>query len=407
MPVTYRTATLDNGLTVVGEINPDAASSACGFFVRTGARDEDAKVMGVSHFLEHMMFKGTDRRTAEAVNRDFDALGADHNAFTSSELTCFYASVLPEHLDQAFDVLADIMRPALRTEDFDTEKGVILEEIAMYKDSPFWVLYERAMEAYYDRHPLGHRVLGTDETIKALTRDEMETYFRARYSADNTVLAVTGAADFDRVVDLARSHCAGWNTTDASRDTTVPTPSGGDLHLTTDKFDRAYCLMLSPGPAMSDDRRFGATMLARILGEPGNSRLHWALIETGLAEEAAADFGERDGCGDFFVYASGDPERFDEIQATMEREIAGLIDSVEEDDLERLRNTFATRATLEGERPKGRMIRLGMLHTYPGAYMPLEEELARIQAVTLDDLRAVWEAFPFEPRLVSTLTPAG
>ncbi|MEM1424530.1 MAG: pitrilysin family protein, partial [Planctomycetota bacterium] len=405
--VTYETATLDNGLTVVGEIDPDAVSAACGFFVRTGARDEAPEVMGVSHFLEHMMFKGTDARTAEQVNSDFDNLGADHNAFTSSELTCFYASVLPERLPQAFEVLADIMRPALRTEDFDTEKGVILEEIAMYKDSPFWVLYERAMEEYYADHPLGHRVLGTDDTIMQLARDQMDAYFRERYSADNTVLAVAGDADFGAVVDLAQRHCGGWNTTDASRDTAAPTPHGGELHLTSDKFDRAYCLMLAPGPAMDDDRRFAATMLARVLGDPGNSRLHWALIETGIAEEAAAAFGERDGCGDFFVYASGDPDRFDRIREIMDREIDALIGSVEEDDLERLRNTAATRATLEGERPKGRMIRLGTLHTYPGSYMPLEDELAKITAVTLDDLRAVWEAFPLEPRLVSTLTPAG
>ena len=407
MPVAYKTATLDNGLTVVGEIDPDAVSAACGFFVRTGARDESPDVMGVSHFLEHMMFKGTDTRTAEEVNTDFDNLGADHNAFTSSELTCIYASVLPERLPDALDILADMMRPALRTEDFDTEKGVILEEIAMYKDSPFWVLYERAMEEYYANHPLGHRVLGTDDTIMQLQRDQMDAYFTDRYSADNTTLAVAGNADFDAIVDMARERCGHWNTTDASRNTDAPAPHGGALHMTSEKFDRAYCLMLAPGPAMDDDSRFAATMLARVLGDPGNSRLHWALIETGIAEEAAAAFGERDGCGDFFVYASGDPDRFDQIQDIMDREIDGLIASLEEDDLERLRNIAATRATLEGERPKGRMIRLGTLHSYPGSYMPLEEELAKIQAVTLDDMRAVWEAFPLEPRLVSTLTPAG
>lgn len=405
MPVTFQSTTLDNGLTVVAETDPHAVTSACGFFVRTGARDEAAPVMGVSHFLEHMMFKGTEKRTGERVNLDFDALGADHNAFTSSEATCFYASVLPEHLGEAFDVLSDILRPALRQGDFDTEKGVILEEIAMYKDSPFWVLYEKALEAYYADHPLGHRVLGTDDTITALTRDQMQTYFDDRYSADNTTLAVAGNADFDRVVAWSQEHCGHWQRTDASRDTTTPTPKAGDLRLTSDKFDRGYCLMVAPGPAMSDDRRFAATILARVLGEMGNSRLHWALIETGLAEEAMADFGERDGCGDFFVYASGDPTRLDDIRATLEKEIDGLIDSVTEDDLERLRNTFATRATLEGERPKGRMMRLGLYHTYPGAYMPLEEELAKIQSVTLDDLRAVWEAFPFQPRLTATLVP--
>ncbi|MFG0273795.1 MAG: M16 family metallopeptidase [Phycisphaerales bacterium] len=126
MPVTFEHATLPNGLTIVGEIDRDAHTSACGFFVKTGARDETSDLMGVSHFLEHMMFKGTDRRTADDINREFDELGAKYNAYTSSEITCFYAQTLPEHTAQAVDLLADMMRPALRDEDFNQERNVIL-----------------------------------------------------------------------------------------------------------------------------------------------------------------------------------------------------------------------------------------------------------------------------------------
>src|SRR5690606_38952834 len=140
---TFQHATLPNGLTVIAEVDPEAHTAAAGFFVKTGARDEASPLMGVSHFLEHMMFKGTDQRSAEELNRQFDLIGARNNAYTTSELTCFYASVLPERLlgaGGAVDLLADMMRPALREEDFDTEKKVILEEIAMYEDNPFWVL---------------------------------------------------------------------------------------------------------------------------------------------------------------------------------------------------------------------------------------------------------------------------
>ncbi len=406
MPPTFKHATLANGLTVIGEVEPHAHSAACGFFVKAGARDEEAPVMGVSHFLEHMMFKGTARRSAEDVNREFDELGASHNAFTTTEMTAFYAGVLPEFLPRAVDILADILRPALRQEDFDTEKGVILEEIAMCKDNPFWVLYEKSMEAYYGRHPLGFRVLGTEETITALARDQMREYFEHRYSADNTVVALAGRVDFDAVVAQIDALCGGWRRTGAVRAPGQPAPREHSFTVKDEKVTRAYLLAVSPGPAAQDERRYAAMMLAKVLGDPGNSRLHWALIEPGLAEEAQAVYDGHDGCGDFYVYASGDPERAGDIWAGVEREIDRLVGSLTEDDLERLRNKSATGVTLAGERPAGRMQRLGRQWVYHGEHRTLEEELARINAVTLDDLRAVAAAFPFRPRTVGRLLPA-
>jgi predicted Zn-dependent peptidase len=198
MPTTYRSATLPNGMRVVAEIDPSAHTAAAGFFVKTGARDERPQLMGVSHFLEHMMFKGTATMSAEDLNRGFDRMGARNNAFTSNELTCFYAHVLPEHAPACLRLLAEMMRPALRAKDFETEKGVILEEIAMYEDNPFWILYEAAVERHFGHHPLAHRVLGTKETITALPRDAMQAYFDARYSADNTLVSLAGNIDFDR-----------------------------------------------------------------------------------------------------------------------------------------------------------------------------------------------------------------
>ena len=188
MAFDFRHATLENGLTVIAETSTDAHTAAVGFFVKTGARDEPRELMGVSHFLEHMAFKGSERRDADAVNRDFDRIGASHNAFTTGELTAFHAHVLPEKLGDATEIIADILRPSLRQADFDEEKGVILEEIAMYDDNPFWRLWESANERYFGAHPLGHRVLGTRETVTALTRDQMQAYFDRRYSASNTVV---------------------------------------------------------------------------------------------------------------------------------------------------------------------------------------------------------------------------
>src|SRR6478672_3428784 len=153
---------LSNGLNLIGERSSSARSVATGFFVRTGSRDEaDPAIAGVSHFLEHMVFKGTPRRSALDVNRDFDAIGANYNAFTSEENTVFYGAVLPEYLPQAVDILADILRPSLRGEDFDMEKKVIIEEIGMYDDQPAWSAYDHAKRIYFAEHKLGNSILGT------------------------------------------------------------------------------------------------------------------------------------------------------------------------------------------------------------------------------------------------------
>src|SRR4051812_11654523 len=172
--------TLANGLQIIGETSKSARSVALGFFVRTGSRDEMLGVSGVSHFLEHMVFKGTERRTALQVNQDFDRMGANYNAFTSEENTVFYAAILPEYLPAAVDLLADILRPSLRAEDFETEKEVIIEEIGMYDDQPMWSAYDLSRQLYFANHPLGNSVLGTQESTRALSCEQMRTYFRRR-----------------------------------------------------------------------------------------------------------------------------------------------------------------------------------------------------------------------------------
>ncbi len=406
MAIQFHHATLDNGLTIIAETDTSAHSAAAGFFVRAGARDEPSSLMGVSHFLEHMMFKGTPTRSAEALNQDFDALGARNNAYTTSEMTCFYASVLPEKLADVTDVLADMLRPALRDEDFNLERGVILEEIAMYEDNPFWVLYERAMEEHYAEHPLAHRVLGTKQTISEMGVESMRDYFRTRYSADNTVVAFAGDLDFDRVVDQVRALCAGWERTDAARDSARPSFADHDVTIRDERVGRAYYLLAAEGPSISDPRRYAAGVLSVILGGADTGRLHWALIEPGIADEAEAAHEGRDGTGDMYVYASCEPSRLDQVRETIDREIVSLRDALTEDDLVRVRSKLATGVTLSGERPGGRMQRIGRRWTYLRDHLPLEEELAMINAVSLDDLRSLLDSFGFRPCTRAGLVPA-
>ncbi len=405
MSVEFKQAVLPNGMTVLAECDPTAHTSAVGFFVKTGARDEPRQVMGVSHFLEHMMFKGSERRNAEAVNRDFDRIGAQHNAFTSAEATVFHAHVLPEHLPAATDVLADIMRPALRQADFDEEKGVILEEIAMYDDNPFWVLWEHANERYFGAHPLGHRVLGTRESVKALTRDQMQAYFDQRYSADNTVVAAAGAVDFDALVKQVGSLCGHWKRTGAVRHHPAFHHHEERMHLPLKQASRAYLALLWPGPGQNDPRRYAMAMLAQILGDTEGSRLYWALVEPGLAEEAQAQYEGHDGVGECVAYAACSPDDADRVEEIMRAELARLPDTLTDTELSNARAKVATAVVTAGERPAGRMRRLGMLWLYRGAYASLEDELAEINRLTTADLRRVAHDFPLRPAMAARVVP--
>src|SRR5688572_28558933 len=197
----FRIHTLNNGLELVAEVNPQAYSAAYAFMVRAGSRDETPEVSGVSHFLVHMVFKRTTRRTTADVNRELDEISTNGNAFTSEEQTVYYATVLPEDQGRIVELLSDMMRPALRPEDFDTEKQVILEEIAKYEDQPPYGANDKCMAAHFGTHPLAKSVLGTQASVGGLARQQMLEYFQSRYSPKNIVLAAAGNVDFARLID--------------------------------------------------------------------------------------------------------------------------------------------------------------------------------------------------------------
>src|SRR5690242_12030782 len=307
--LTFKQAQLKNGLDVVAEIHDSAHSAALGFMVRTGSRDEAADVAGVSHFLEHMMFKGTAKRNSQQVNEEFDAMGAKNNAFTSNEVTCYWAQVLPEFTERAMDLLADMMRPSLRTEDFDMEKKVILEEIALYLDRPAHVLFEAIMADHFEKHPMANSVLGSKESITQLPRDNMKKYFDSRYGPGNMVLAVAGNINFDDFVASAEKYCGHWDRVNVERAYPTPILRPKRRHIRDAKLKRHYIAGLCPGPSAQDDSRYAAMVLSDVLGDHEGSRLFWALVEPGLADEADFSFYPHDQTGSFLVYASCDPDR--------------------------------------------------------------------------------------------------
>ncbi|MEK7996508.1 MAG: pitrilysin family protein, partial [Planctomycetota bacterium] len=206
----FKSEKLNNGLAVIGELNKSAKSAAVGFFVKTGSRDETGRISGVSHFLEHMLFKGTEKLSALEVNEAFDRTGAQFNAFTSEENTVYYAAVLPEYLEEVTRLWGELMRPALRDEDFSIEQNVIKEEIAMYKDLPSFDVMERCRTLHFDGHPCGNSVLGSEESIDNLTAEQMRDYFATRYAPNNMVLACAGDFDWDRICSLAAESCGQW-----------------------------------------------------------------------------------------------------------------------------------------------------------------------------------------------------
>ena len=401
MSVSFRQVVLDNGLTVLAEVDPNAHTTAAGFWISTGARDEDPRLMGVSHFLEHMMFKGSENRSAEEVNRDFDDLGAINNAFTSAEMTAYWIHLLPEYLEGGVRILADILRPALRQNDFDAEKQVILEEIAMYEDQPFWVLYEHAMARFYQGHPLAHRVLGTRETVQGLERDRMLEYFQTRYSSDNTTLAVAGAVDFDRLVELVQEICGEWSATKPERSHPEVEHTRDRSTLELPSLAQAYLLMISEAPPAQSDDRYAAGMVAHTLGGAEGSRLYWSLVETGLAEEAQSAYDGRDGIGEFATWAVCAPDSLMKVEDLIHTEIDSLSSNLNQDDIDRARARIATAAAVASEKPVGRMNRMATTWLRRQEYLSIEEEMKRIDAITVEEMRRCVEMYPLRPKVVS------
>ena len=300
---------LPNGLAIVGERDADARSTTVGFWVKTGARDETLDVSGVSHFLEHMMFKGTARRSPEQINLEFDAMGARYNAFTSEEETVFYGAVLPEFGPRILELLADMMRPALRLGDFDLEKKVIIEEIAMYDDRPMSQLWDALKTQYYGAHPLGQSVIGTVQSITDLSRDAMMNYFENRYAPQNTALVVTGQYDFDAIVAGAVAACGDWKTTEAPRVYSDVKAGSGINIVTKPEVSRAHIGLMGPGLSTQDSRRYAASLACEIVGGGAGSRLHWALVHPGLAEAASMGHDSQDGAGAFYRISGGAPRK--------------------------------------------------------------------------------------------------
>ena len=405
MALTFHHHQLPNGLDVIAEVNPDSHSFAAGLFVKTGSRDETPDINGVSHFLEHMMFKGSEKYSWEDVNRIFDEIGARYNAFTSQEMTAYYANVLPEFTEKAVEHLSHLLRPAIRNEDFTTEKKVILEEIAMYLDEPGHRLYEKLMSAHFGNHPLSMSILGSPESIEKLQRDQMARYFKSRYGPGNMVLAATGRLEFGEVVRLAEKYCGSWPHVDAPRQQPLPLYKPQHLALTDEKLNRQYTMAMTPGPSQQDERRFAARVLADVIGDSDGSRFYWAMVDNAIAEDADFGFYPHDNCGSYYFALTTAPDRTEQAMSIAMKELDKVKSDLNDDEIERAKNKIASSLVLSGEVPLGRMRSIGGQWIYNREYRSLEQDMDTLMSVNRRALQQLMDDFPFDPMTVVTLGP--
>jgi predicted Zn-dependent peptidase len=402
----FHHAALNNGLEIVAESNPEAHTMALGFFVQTGARDEWDAVAGVSHFLEHMMFKGTPSRSADDVNREFDEMGAHYNAFTSEENTVYYAAVLPEFQLRVVELWADMMRPALREEDFDTEKQVIIEEIRMYDDQPPFGAHEKAMALHFGNHPLGRSVLGTVGSIGNLPVDAMREYFRLRYSPRNIVVAAAGRIDFQALVAAVDRFCGHWDPFQAEREVPPAPPRQAFECLHKPTATQEYVLQLAGGPSNTDPDRYAAKILATVLGDDSGSRLFWELVDPGLAEHLSLGHSDYQGAGLFATYMSCDPEyAADNLQKIFEIYRRAEREGIAQAELDQAKSKINSRVVLGSERPRGRLFTVGSNWIARREYRSMKDDLDAVEAVTLDDLHAVLARYPLTQSTTVAIGP--
>ena len=389
----FKQATLANGLQLVGEVNASAKSAAVGFFVKSGARDETAAVSGVSHFLEHMLFKGNERLSALEVNAAFDSTGAQFNAFTSEETTVYYAAVLPEYLEEATKLWIELMRPALRADDFDLEKNVIKEEIAMYQDMPSFDVMDRCRSLHFSGHPCGNSVLGSQESIDALAAQQMRDYFQTRYAPNNMVLVWAGNFAWAQMQEVAERLCGAWQPQEIHRDLSHFVGSFESERLVQTAMAREHICLMGTGVANQDPRRYAALLLGSIVGDDVGSRYYWELVDKALAEAASMQFGPMDGTGTFYSYFRCSPENVSQVLAIVKEILAQLrTGGITEEELGKAQNKILSALVIRNELPMGRLLDLGMNWIYLQQYRPIAEDVASIKAIDCADVTQLVEA---------------
>jgi predicted Zn-dependent peptidase len=387
---------LPNGLVVITEPMEHVRSVSAGIWLRSGSRREPAEVNGLSHFIEHMVFKGTRRRTAEDIAREVDSIGGMLDAFTSKEMVCFNTRVLDEHLPRAFDVLSDmLLEPKFAPEDIDRERSVILEEIRMTQDNPEDLVHELFTQNFWNPHALARPILGTPETVSGFDRATLDSWFRRWYAPNNVVITAAGRLEHSRFVDLVADRFAGLAPEPAPASESVPRPAPHITQCKKTELEQAHlCLGVAALP-MSDRRRFAVSVLNNVLGGGMSSRLFQNIRERqGLAYAIFSELNAYKDAGMLSVYAGTSLETMPKvIECVMEefRRLKNELLTAEE--LRRSKDHLKGSTLLALESTGQRMNSLARYHLYFNRYFTPEELIAMLESVTPEEVRDVAREF--------------
>jgi predicted Zn-dependent peptidase len=385
--VGHRITTLDSGVRVVSEPLPTVRSVALGFWIGAGSAHEHDAEAGISHLLEHMLFRGSERYGSEEIDQIFDAMGAELNAGTDKEATSVYSRVLDRHLERAFDVIADMVWRPLMGE-LEAEREVVLEEIAMYEDDPQDRVFDVLGEAVFGEHPLGRAVIGRAEVVGSVTREQLGAFHAARYNPADVVIAAAGSVDHDALVAMAHAATESGGEPFVAEPPETPAFERRVRFLRKDTEQYHLCLG-GRGMAREDERRFGLRVLDNILGGGASSRLFQEVRERrGLAYSVFSFSNLYAHTGEVGLYVGTRPENLTEAVAVLAAELERFVrEPADAQELERSRENAKGRMVLAMESTAARMNRLGSSVLCDLPILSVEEVIARIDAVTMDDLR--------------------
>lgn len=397
MSSTFSYHELPNGLRVVCEAMRNVQSAAVGFLVRTGSRHESPELHGVSHFLEHMCFKGTaGGRDWHDINVRFDELGSIYNAFTSKDHTFYYGWVPAARVAEQIELLADMMRPALPAAEFETERGVILEEIAMSDDSFERHVGEFVHHQAFEGHPLAHEILGEKETIAGLALDRVVDYHRTHYTADNMILIAAGAIEAEEIFAAAGRLCSDWQRSSNGIATVQPPapPAVGRRTLPVPQFKQHAVVVVYPSVPAGHADEEAIEAFTHLFGGP-NSRCYWNIVQKGICSHAGASWLPYLDCGVMALYAYGEPERAAEMLAALREQAAeATAHGFSDDEVQRVKNQRRTSLALEGETPRSRLSQITDDLETVGYVRTVGARLAAAEAVTGERIADYLRRFP-------------
>lgn len=397
---------LSNGLRVVAENIPTCRSVSFGIWIKTGSRNENEIVKGISHFIEHMMFKGTERFDAKAIADSFDAIGGNVNAFTTKEYTCYYAKVLDEHFPIAVDILSDmLLQSSLLDEELQKEKKVILEEIAMYEDTPDDVIHDLVTKAAFGAHPLAYPILGTKEQLCSIGSDHLRDYIKERYTVSNIVIAVVGNFD-SSIVELLEKHF-GYFANHGSAVSIVEPIFHSELIYHKKETEQNHICLSFPGCSVTDPHLYAMVLLNNLIGGGMSSRLFQEIREKrGLAYAVYSYHSAHTDSGLFTIYAGTAPKQAKEVLDLLVDLLGGLsVNGLLEEELYRGKEQLKGSLILGLESTGSRMNRLGKNELMIGKHYTLDEIIAQIEAITIEDVTLVMNRMlsqPFAGAMIGT-----